>query len=81
MATFGHDVCDVHGVSSLYKKTYWQDLYRVFFPRGMRESPRPTKNLLIHPLPTTFLFPFTKSQFNLLKTLLAAVIVPVQFLF
>ena len=29
--------------------------------------PPPTKNLLIHPLPTKFLFPPTKSQFNLIK--------------
>ena len=29
--------------------------------------PQSTKNLLIHPLPTKFLFPPTKSQFNLIK--------------
>ena len=29
--------------------------------------PSPTKNLLIHPLPTKFLFPPTESQFNLIK--------------
>ena len=29
--------------------------------------PPPTKNLLIHPLPTKFLFPPTESQFNLIK--------------
>ena len=29
--------------------------------------PPPTKNLLIHPLPTKFLFPPNKSQFNPIK--------------
>ena len=29
--------------------------------------PPPTKNLLIHPLPTKFLFPPTKSQVNPIK--------------
>ena len=29
--------------------------------------PPPTKSLLIHPLPTKFLFPPTESQFNLIK--------------
>ena len=41
----------------------------------------PTKNLLIHPLPTKFLFPPTKSQFNPIKKtpFLAVVIAPVPF--
>ena len=30
MATLVHDVCDVHRASSLYIKTCWQNLYRVF---------------------------------------------------
>ena len=81
MATLGHDVCNVHGASSLYKKTCWQGLDRVFPIGGMGKSPPPTKNLLISPLPTTFLFPPTEGQFNLIKTFLAVVIVPVPFLF
>ena len=38
MATLAHDVCDVHGAFSLYIKTCWQSLYRVFPTRGMGES-------------------------------------------
>ena len=30
IATLAHDVCDVHGGSSLYIKTCWQSLCRVF---------------------------------------------------
>ena len=68
MATLAHDVCDVHGASSLYIKTclYKQSLYRVF-PTGGGGSPPTMKNLLIQPLPTRFLFPSTKSQFDPLK--------------
>ena len=33
IATLAHNVCDVHGGSSLYIKTYWQSLCRVF-PTG-----------------------------------------------
>ena len=60
------DVCDVHGASSLYKNMlakfiqgfpYWWD-------GGV---PPPIKNLLIHPLPTKFLFPPRKTQFNPIK--------------
>ena len=46
--------------------------------------PHSSKNLLIDSLPTKFLFPPTKSQFNLIKkweNILAVVIVPVPFLF
>ena len=38
MATLEHDVCDVHGASSLYIKTCWQSLYRVFPTGWMGES-------------------------------------------
>ena len=38
MATLEHDVCDVHGAFSLYIKTCWQSLYRVF-PTGGMGSP------------------------------------------
>ena len=68
MATLAHDVCDVHGASSLYIKTCWQSLYRVFPTGRMGQSPhQKKKNLLIHPLPTKFLFPPTKSQVNPIK--------------
>ena len=52
-----------------------------FLLGGWGSPPPPTKNLLICPLPTTFLFPPTEGQFNLIKTFLAVVIVPVPFLF
>ena len=68
MATLGDDVCDVHGASSWYIKNCWQSLYRVFSTGGDGGVPSPTKNLLIHPLPTKFVFPPTKSQFNQIKT-------------
>ena len=62
MATLEHDVCDVHGASLLYIKTCWQSLYMVFPTGEGWGSPPPTKNLLIHPLPTKFLFPPTKNK-------------------
>ena len=43
MVTLAHDVCDVHGAFSLYIKTCWQSLYRVF-PTGWMFAP----NLLCH---------------------------------
>ena len=67
MTTLAHDVCDVHGGSSLYIKTYMQSLCRVFPTGEMGYSPPPNKSLLIHPLPTKFLFPPTKNQFNSIK--------------
>ena len=68
MATLAHDVCDVHGASVL--NIYKNLLAR--FVQGFpyledRGVPPPTKNLLIHPLRTKFLFPPTESQFNLIK--------------
>ena len=85
-----HDVCDVQGASSLYIKTWWQSciyvyiyIYLVFPNGGMVGIPLPDKNLFILPLPTEFLFPPTKSQFNPIKktSFLSAVIAPVPFLF
>ena len=67
MVTLAHDVCDVHRASSLYIKICYQGLYRGFPTGGMGESPPATKNLLTYPLPTKFLFPPTKSQFNPIK--------------
>ena len=85
MATLAHDICDVHGASSLYIKTCWKSLYRVFPTVGMEEVPPSTKNFLIPPFPTKSLFPPTKSQFNPIKKIktlvLAVVIAPVPFLF
>ena len=42
VATLEHDVYDVHGASSLYIKTCWQGLYRVFPTGGMGECPLQT---------------------------------------
>ena len=50
-------------------------VYKTLLPRFVQGFPYwedggvppPTKNLLIHPLPTKFLFPPTESQFNLIK--------------
>ena len=39
MATLEHDECDLHGAYSLYIKTCWQSLYRVFPTGRMGESP------------------------------------------
>ena len=55
MATLGHDVCDVHGASSLYKKTCWQGLDRVFPTGGMGESP-PTNKKFAHLPPPHHIF-------------------------
>ena len=76
MATLVHDVWDVHGAFSLYKN---------LLAKFIQDFPycRDGKNLLIHPLPTKFLFPPTKSQFNPIKKIkasfLAVVIAPVPF--
>ena len=83
MTTLEHDLCDVHRASSLYMKSSWQSLYRVF-PTGGGVPP-PTKNLLIHPLPNEiFILSHQKSiQPNkIIKTsFLAVVIALVPFLF
>ena len=55
MATLAHDVCDVHGASSLYIKTCWQSLYRVFPTGGMAGSP-PTNQKFAHSLPPHEIF-------------------------
>ena len=47
MATLAHDVCDVHGATSLYIKTCWQSLYRVFPTAGMGESSHQPKICVI----------------------------------
>ena len=54
MATLEHDVCDMHGASSLYKKTCWQSLYRIFPSRAMRESLEQPKICSFTPSPPNF---------------------------
>ena len=49
MATLKDDVCDVRGASSLYIKTCWQSLCRVFPNGGMGESPNQQKICLFTP--------------------------------
>ena len=56
VATLAHDVCDMHGAFSLYIKTYWKSLYRVF-PYGGWGSP-PTNHEFAHsPPPHQILIP------------------------
>ena len=43
IATLAHDVCDVHRASSLYIKTCWQSLHRIFPTGGIGESPHQQK--------------------------------------
>ena len=62
MATLEHDVCDMHGASSLYIKACWQSLNRVFPSGGMGESHEQPKICSFTPFPTKLLFPPTKSQ-------------------
>ena len=81
MATLAHDVCDVHGASLLYIKPVGK-VCTGFSLLGGWGSPPPTKNLLLHPLLTKFLFPPTIQPNEKIKTsFLAVVIVPVPFLF
>ena len=86
IATLAHDVCHVHRAFSLYRKTCWQSLYRISLLGGWG-SPPPSKNLLVHLLPTKFLLRPTKSQFNpppqkkVKTSFLAVVIALVLFLF
>ena len=54
MVTLAHDVCDVHGAFSLYIKTCWQSLYRVFPTGGMGESPHQPKICSFTPSPPNF---------------------------
>ena len=68
MATLAHDVSDVHGASVLYiYKNLLARFVQGFLYWEDGGAPPSTKNLLIHPLHTKFLFPPTESQFNLIK--------------
>ena len=84
MATLAHDVCDVHGAFSLYIKTCWQSLYRVF-PTGGWGSPSTNKKFA-HLLPPHQIFIPSYQKLiqpnEKIKTLfLVVVIAPVPFLF
>ena len=61
MATVAHDVCDVHGAFSLYIKTCWQSLYRVFPAGGMGESPHQPKICSFTPSPPNLVLSHQKS--------------------
>ena len=54
MDTLEHDVCDVHGASSWYIKTFWQSLYRVFLTGGMEKSTHQLKICSFTPSPPNF---------------------------
>ena len=54
MATLAHDVCDVHGASSLYIKTCWKGLYRVFPTGGMGKSSHQSNICSFDPGPPNF---------------------------
>ena len=54
MTTLAHAVCDVHGAFSLYIKTCWQSLYRIFPTAGMGESPNQLKICSFTPSPPNF---------------------------
>ena len=83
MATLAYDVSDVHGASSLYIKTCWQSLCRVF-PTGGWSSP-PTNQKCVHSLPPhqTFIASHQKSiQLNKkIISFLGTAIASVPFLF
>ena len=70
MSTLAHDVCDMHGASSLYISKNLLAKFMQGFPfLGDGGVPPLTKNLLIHPLLTKLFFPPTKSQINIIKKL------------
>ena len=54
VATLEHDVCDVHGASSLCIKTCWQSLNRIFPTGGMGESSHQPKICSFTPFPPNF---------------------------
>ena len=56
MATLAHDVCDVQGASSLYIKTCWQCLHRVF-PTGGWGSPPSNQKFAHSPTPHQIFIP------------------------
>ena len=54
MATLEHDECNLHGAYSLYIKTCWQSLYRVFPTGRMGESHYQPKICLFTASPPNF---------------------------
>ena len=83
MATLEHDVCDVHVASSLYIKTCWQSLYRVFPTGEMGESPNQQKICLFTPPHQIFILSHQKSiqpNKKIKTSFLAVVIASVPFL-
>ena len=54
MATLEHDECNLHGAYSLYIKTCWQSLYRVFPTGRMGESHYQPKTCLFTASPPNF---------------------------
>ena len=84
MKNLAHNVCDVHGASVLYIKTYWQSLYRIFPTGMMGESPQQPKFAHLPPRHQIFLpYPQKSVQPNkkVKTSVLAVVIAPVPFLF
>ena len=84
MVTLAHDVCDVHRGSSLYIKTCWQSLYKVFPTGGMGESHTNQRFALLPPPHKIFIPSHQKSiQSNkkIKTSILAVVMAPVSFLF
>ena len=78
MATWAHDVCDVHGASSLYIKICWQSSFYISICIiHVCESPTPN----IYPLPAKSQSPHFKSYSPTKTSYLAVVIAPVSFLF
>ena len=77
-----HDVCDVHGAFSLYMKTCWQSLYRVFPARGWG-SPPTNKKFADLPPPHQIFIPFhqksIQSNKKIKTSFLTVVIAPVPF--
>ena len=82
--TLAHDVCDMRRASSLYIKTFWQILYRIFLLTGWGSPP--TNQKFVHSVPLHRIFiPSHQNSIqpnSKIKTsLLAVVIAPVPYLF
>ena len=82
MATLAHDVCGVHGASTLHIKTGFSLLRGWGVGGGV--GPPTTKNLLIHPPPHQIFIPSHQKSIEPNKKIktsfLAIVIAPVAFL-
>ena len=84
MDTLAHDACDVHRASSLYIKTCWQSLYKVFPTGRMGESPTNQIFALLPPPHQTVIPSHQKSiqRNEKIKTsFLAVAIAPLPFFF